>query len=153
GDRSRSSAMAMALERLPWRLPTKSARAVEEARPSRKQAADRRQGSAQFPEVLSLAPRLPLEPQLPISPAPKRWSSRSFSARNLRPRPCYRPARAVEEARPSRKQAADRRQGSAQFPVVLSLAPRLPLEPQVPIRSEEHTSELQSLAYLVCRLL
>src|SRR2546425_1440903 len=26
-------------------------------------------------------------------------------------------------------------------------------EPRLPIRSEEHTSELQSLAYLVCRLL
>src|SRR5687767_15538378 len=34
----------------------------------------------------------------------------------------------------------------------LDLAPILHL-PDVPDRSEEHTSELQSLAYLVCRLL
>src|SRR2546425_9527224 len=27
------------------------------------------------------------------------------------------------------------------------------LSPEYPVRSEEHTSELQSLAYLVCRLL
>src|SRR5687767_15548272 len=34
--------------------------------------------------------------------------------------------------------------------VQLRRRPRLPPEP---VRSEEHTSELQSLAYLVCRLL
>src|SRR2546425_1763370 len=34
-------------------------------------------------------------------------------------------------------------------------APRSPARPirRTPLRSEEHTSELQSLAYLVCRLL
>src|SRR2546425_4960369 len=31
--------------------------------------------------------------------------------------------------------------------------PRRPRDRSVPARSEEHTSELQSLAYLVCRLL
>src|SRR5205823_10477424 len=57
------------------------------------------------------------------------------------------------------------------FPVVTALVVRSPLgnsqndmiipwyqvnsleEPQIHLRSEEHTSELQSLAYLVCRLL
>src|SRR6266702_1534874 len=43
---------------------------------------------ARFPMALSLVLRLPLEPQAPSSPAPKRWSSRPFPARHLRP--CYR---------------------------------------------------------------
>src|ERR1041384_8703132 len=34
-----------------------------------------------------------------------------------------------------------------------SASPRKKFEPASPTRSEEHTSELQSLAYLVCRLL
>src|SRR2546425_8118799 len=34
-----------------------------------------------------------------------------------------------------------------------SAAPVIPFEPPTTVRSEEHTSELQSLAYLVCRLL
>src|SRR5206468_2772755 len=43
---------------------------------------------ARFPMALSLVLKLPLEPQAPSSPAPKRWSSRPFPARHLRP--CYR---------------------------------------------------------------
>src|SRR2546425_6196273 len=39
------------------------------------------------------------------------------------------------------------RDGRAGFPATLLDAPG------IPVRSEEHTSELQSLAYLVCRLL
>src|SRR3712207_8963076 len=31
--------------------------------------------------------------------------------------------------------------------------PRRPRDPEAPLRSEEHTSELQSRQYLVCRLL
>src|SRR3712207_8445820 len=46
-------------------------------------------------------------------------------------------------------------EGAAQTgdpPRVLSCGPR-PLSPRRPARSEEHTSELQSRQYLVCRLL
>src|SRR5205823_12764393 len=38
-------------------------------------------------------------------------------------------------------------------PVRIPAAPRCARELVLPARSEEHTSELQSLAYLVCRLL
>src|SRR5687767_15525726 len=41
----------------------------------------------------------------------------------------------------------------AAFRVVGALAQRCPGQRRVCRRSEEHTSELQSLAYLVCRLL
>src|SRR2546425_7167759 len=45
--------------------------------------------------------------------------------------------------------AADAALQEAQARCVLELL----LQPAQPLRSEEHTSELQSLAYLVCRLL
>src|SRR5213078_1992040 len=156
--------MAIAQRRLPWRLPTKWAWAMEKAGPSRKEAAELWRDPARFPMALSLVSRLPLwrdlarfpmalslvsrlplwrdlarfpmalslvsrlplwrdlarfpmalslvlrlplwrdlarfpmalslvlklplEPQAPSSPAPKRWSSRPFPARHLRP--CYR---------------------------------------------------------------
>src|SRR3989441_6851079 len=38
-------------------------------------------------------------------------------------------------------------------PVTAALCVSVPLRPCSSMRSEEHTSELQSLAYLVCRLL
>src|SRR5437588_222499 len=99
--------MAIAQRRLPWRLPTKWAWAMEKAGPSRKEVAELWRDPARFlmalslvlrlvlwrdpawfPMALSLMLRLPLEPQVPSSPAPKRWSSRAFPARHLRP--CYR---------------------------------------------------------------
>src|SRR2546425_6086832 len=43
--------------------------------------------------------------------------------------------------------------GSAPAVLVSALARQLPQRVFVCVRSEEHTSELQSLAYLVCRLL
>src|SRR5205807_103872 len=100
--------MAIAQRRLPWRLPTKWAWAMEKAGPSRKEVAELWRDPARFlvalslvlrlalwrdparfPMALSLVLRLALEPQVPSSPAPKRWwSLRSFPARHLRP--CYR---------------------------------------------------------------
>src|SRR3712207_8580928 len=35
----------------------------------------------------------------------------------------------------------------------ISVTPLAPIPPSAPLRSEEHTSELQSRQYLVCRLL
>src|SRR5687767_15721128 len=54
--------------------------------------------------------------------------------------------------------AASHSRGRGARPIWPGLAPTLrpdalPLPAQGGIRSEEHTSELQSLAYLVCRLL
>src|SRR2546425_7692847 len=49
-----------------------------------------------------------------------------------------------------------RRAESPAAPLCEARSPRPPLLPPSPsrrVRSEEHTSELQSLAYLVCRLL
>src|SRR2546425_2395821 len=43
--------------------------------------------------------------------------------------------------------------GERVLPVADQILPPLPLAVELEQRSEEHTSELQSLAYLVCRLL
>src|SRR2546425_1506051 len=50
------------------------------------------------------------------------------------------------------RRAVDRRRGGRVGVAVAQLG-RAPDAPRVEQRSEEHTSELQSLAYLVCRLL
>src|SRR2546425_7197981 len=60
---------------------------------------------------------------------------------DIRPNP-YQPRRDVDPAALEELTASIRKAGLLQ-PVVVRQAPR----------SEEHTSELQSLAYLVCRLL
>src|SRR5437879_13530051 len=52
--------MAIAQRRLPWRLPTKWAWAMEKAGPSRKEAAELWRDPARFPMALSLVSRLPL---------------------------------------------------------------------------------------------
>src|SRR5438034_3999762 len=52
--------MAIAQRRLPWRLPTKWAWAMEKAGPSRKEAAELWRDPARFPMALSLVLRLPL---------------------------------------------------------------------------------------------
>src|SRR2546425_8641432 len=52
-------------------------------------------------------------------------------------------------AGPRRAQAAEKGMGALEHP----WAPRMANAPFAAHRSEEHTSELQSLAYLVCRLL
>src|SRR5687767_15758187 len=56
-------------------------------------------------------------------------------------------------AGPSRRRGDDRRRAGAAHPG--ARLPRGGLRPALrsSLRSEEHTSELQSLAYLVCRLL
>src|SRR3712207_7278499 len=51
---------------------------------------------------------------------------------------------------------ADRPRGDRRHAVARAPVPRRglrPARPRVPLRSEEHTSELQSRQYLVCRLL
>src|SRR2546425_6006089 len=45
------------------------------------------------------------------------------------------------------------RERSAAFVAEYALVPVVPLLSATLVRSEEHTSELQSLAYIVCRLL
>src|SRR5205823_13711001 len=76
--------------------------------------------------------------------------------------PIFRPVRAGSEAddHEPRVGIAERRHGPAPILLVLvraTLLPRdrgaMPPQPRALFRSEEHTSELQSLAYLVCRLL
>src|SRR5437899_8167285 len=50
--------------------------------------------------------------------------------------------------------AANQVHTARQIAVIEVLAnPRYPDAPHIPLRSEEHTSELQSLRHLVCRLL
>src|SRR5947208_17180698 len=56
--------MAIAQRRLPWRLPTKWAWAMEKAGPSRKEAAELWRDPARFPMALSLVSRLPLSRDL-----------------------------------------------------------------------------------------
>src|SRR5205823_12462867 len=70
-------------------------------------------------------------------------AARDRRTRALHPAVSARSARRARSDRPPDAHAAD-----ARFPAG---GDRLPLEHRC--RSEEHTSELQSLAYLVCRLL
>src|SRR5205823_13432246 len=101
----------------------------------------------------------PARPRLP-TPFPyttlfrSRTGDHRGGVRRARPRPPFRPAAPFA---PSRRTGgaggAAHRQGgprrAARPADLVSLRSRAAREP----RSEEHTSELQSLAYLVCRLL
>src|SRR5205823_14870902 len=94
--------------------------------------------------VLSLHDALPIFPPGTRAPcaAPRRGSATS---------PRTAPARAPP-ARPtsSRPPARPARPTPTRAPWISATAARTPARTR---RSEEHTSELQSLAYLVCRLL
>src|SRR2546425_9606336 len=60
----------------------------------------------------------------------------------------------LEAAQPQRQLGEDDRRGHEQRrKVAARVQGGAPARDQVGVRSEEHTSELQSLAYLVCRLL
>src|SRR5438094_10103706 len=76
--------MAIAQRRLPWRLPTKWAWAMEKAGPSRKEAAELWRDPARFPMALSLVLRLPLWRDLARFPVALSLASRLFPARHLR---------------------------------------------------------------------
>src|SRR5205823_13020165 len=97
------------------------------------------------PSVFSTTPRPPTSPLFPYTTLfrsrsrarPPRQGHRR-AGRGLRPRAGDRPC--VAGARPADSRAA---QGGRHDPA----------GPDARTRSEEHTSELQSLAYLVCRLL
>src|SRR2546425_12989775 len=60
---------------------------------------------------------------------------------------------AVEEAAGGGSAGEDRPRGERDDGHLHALRERPGREQRRPVRSEEHTSELQSLAYLVCRLL
>src|SRR5437870_8001917 len=95
--------MAIAQRRLPWRLPTKWAWAMEKAGPSRKEAAELWRDPARFPMALSLVLRLPLWRDLARFPMALSLVLRLPLWREL-----------------------------ARFPMALSFVPRLPLAPQAP---------------------
>src|SRR2546425_7839424 len=70
--------------------------------------------------------------------------------------PSWLPLRAMISGKPSRSRSASVTECTRDKPLVgrpLSWTKRHPPFPSPRNRSEEHTSELQSLAYLVCRLL
>src|SRR5687767_15699030 len=56
-------------------------------------------------------------------------------------------------AQPNERRVADRVEDRAHGRIMVERAILPPLGSEPTLRSEEHTSELQSLAYLVCRLL
>src|SRR5205823_11940087 len=68
-----------------------------------------------------------------------------------RPRPASSRARRGEVARPAPDLIRNHAVAPRRF--LVPLRPDERGRPGAPVRSEEHTSELQSLAYLVCRLL
>src|SRR5687767_15277517 len=87
---------------------------------------------------------LSLHDALPIYPAPAGQRQRQYRLRHDR----SRVGRLATEPRPSRDRRRERHGVAACDQARSELYDR-----RDPERSEEHTSELQSLAYLVCRLL
>src|SRR5437762_12453486 len=77
--------MAIAQRRLPWRLPTKWAWAMEKAGPSRKEAAELWRDPARFPMALSLVLRLPLWRELARFPVALWLALRLSPGRDLGP--------------------------------------------------------------------